>query len=595
MFKINKERLVFDIVNKENNSRMINVACIVGESVEVTYMIDKEKVKALIPHFDNIETLFDMLADIFMCETINDSDKSAIQNIIRIIEDTHDLKINITDNTIHDTDCLMGSDSIIPGDISIPTMFIQPYENIPGIIPGLSFMGSNSNSSKTENIEEVTSRKSKTQLTFEDVVGMDEVKDKLNDVIRQFKQAEKFKAWNIKPIKGILLYGPSGTGKSYIAEAFANEIDAEFFPLSSADIMSKYLGESGKAIRAKFEEARMHELSLIYIDEVDSIATKRDGGENNKERNATLNELLVQMASPENDNIVMVFATNMLDLLDPAFLRSGRCDFKIEVSLPDFKTRKGILELNSKGRPLADDVDFDKIARNMSGMNCADMSHVANEAARLALKEDKDAIEMCDFEKALEEMICGPKSKNKALTDKEKEITAIHETGHLFANEFYKVNKTKKISILPRGSALGFVLHTNEDEDDKFLQSKTEMLNMINVLLAGRAAEELFFGEITTGASNDLEKANKLATAMVCKYGFVKELGLSTFNTNNPMTINLIQKHIDEILNECYAMTMEMLQSNKSAMKRFAEILKLREEMDGDEIAGILYSAHQSC
>ena len=595
MFKINKERLVFDIVNKENNSTMINVACIVGESVEVTYMIDKEKVKALIPHFDNIETLFDMLADIFMMETINDNDKSAIQDIMRVIEYTYNLKINITDSTIYGIEYLteLDSNSMIHIDMNLPPMFIQPYENIPGMLSG--FISTNDNTRKKDDKISTSPRKSKTNLTFEDVVGMEEVKDKLNDVIRQFKQAEKFKAWNIKPIKGILLYGPSGTGKSYIAEAFANEIDAEFFPLSSADIMSKYLGESGKAIRAKFEEARMHELSLIYIDEVDSIATKRDGGENNKERNATLNELLVQMASPENDNIVMVFATNMLDLLDPAFLRSGRCDFKIEVSLPDFKARKGILELNSKGRPLADDVDFDKIARNMSGMNCADMSHVANEAARLALKEDKDVIEMHDFEKALEEMICGPKSKNKALTDKEKEITAIHETGHLFVNEFYKVNKTKKISILPRGSALGFVLYANEDEDDKFLQSKTEMLNMINVLLAGRAAEELFFGEITTGASNDLEKANKLATAMVCKYGFVKELGLSTFNTNNPMTINLIQKHIDEILNECYATTMEILQSNKSSMKRFAEILKLREEMDGEEIAGILYSAQNMC
>ena len=433
--------------------------------------------------------------------------------------------------------------------------------------------------------EEVEGKR--TNLTFNDVVGMDEVKEKLNDVIDQFKNIEKYKAWNIKPIRGILLYGPSGTGKSFISEAFANEIDAKFFPLSSADIMSKYLGESGKAIRKKFEEARKHPLSIIYIDEVDSIAAKRDGHENNKERNATLNELLVQMASPMNENIVMVFATNMLDLLDPAFLRSGRCDFKIEVPLPDFECRKGILELNSKNRPLADDVDFDKIARNMSGMNCADMSQVANEAARMALKANKDCIEQSDFEKAFEEMVCGAKSKTKRINDKEKDIVAIHETGHLFANEIYKVNKTKKISILPRGTTLGFVLHANEDEDDKFLNTREELLNRIKVSLAGRAAEEVFFGDITTGAHNDLEKANKIATSMVCDYAFVDELGLSIFdlkNINNLSSMNRIQAHIDKILLDCYNEVITMIQFNKDKIRQFADILKEKEEMNIDEI-----------
>ena len=429
----------------------------------------------------------------------------------------------------------------------------------------------------------------RTTLTFDDVVGMHEVKDKLRDVIDQFKNAEKYKAWNIKPIKGILLYGPSGTGKSYISEAFANEIDAKFFPLSSADIISKYLGESGKSIRSKFEEARKHPLSIIYIDEVDSIAAKRDGSENNKERNATLNELLVQMASPENDNVIMIFATNMLDLLDPAFLRSGRCDFKIEVSLPDFDCRKGILEINSKGRPLAEDVDFEKIARNMSGMNCADMAVVANEAARKALKAGKDVIEAEDFDKAFEEMVCGAKSETKRLGEKEKDIVSIHETGHLFANEIYKVNKTKKISILPRGTTLGFVMHANEEEDDKFLQSKEELMNRIRVSLAGRAAEEVFFGDVTTGAANDLEKANSVVEAMICNYGLVAELGLSTFNLNNPMVIGLIQEYKNKILDKCYKDVIKMVVENKEKMREFADVLKEKEEMTGAEIEEILY------
>ena len=472
------------------------------------------------------------------------------------------------------------------------------FKNLTPLTPNNLFMGDDIfmadmdnfmfGSKKPEKKKEESKKKNRTSLTFDDVVGMHEVKEKLQDVIAQFKNAEKYKAWNIKPIKGILLHGPSGTGKSYISEAFANEIDAEFFPLSSADIISKYLGESGKSIRSKFEEARKHPLSIIYIDEVDSIAAKRDGSENNKERNATLNELLVQMASPENDNIVMIFATNMIDLLDPAFLRSGRCDFKIEVSLPDFDCRKGILELNSKGRPLGEDVDFDKLARNMSGMNCADMAVVANEAARIALKADKEQIDMEDFERAFEEMICGAKSKTKRINDREKSIVAIHETGHLFANELFKVNKTKKISILPRGSALGFVMHVNEDEDDKFLSSKEELMNRIRVCLAGRAAEEIFFGDVTTGASNDLEKANNLVEAMICNYGLVEELGLSTFNLNNPFVINLIQKYKTELLNECYDDVIKMVILNKEKMEAFAEVLKEKEEMNLEEIYEVL-------
>lgn len=428
----------------------------------------------------------------------------------------------------------------------------------------------------------------RTSLTFNDVVGMDEVKDKLNDVILQVKNYDKYKAWDIKPIRGILLHGPSGTGKSYISEAFANEIDAEFFPLSTADILHKYLGESAKRIRAKFEEARKCKLAILYIDEIDAIASKRDSFDSNKEKNATLNELLVQMSSPENDNIIMIFATNMIDLLDPAFLRSGRCDFKIEVPLPDYECRKGILELNSKNRPISENVDFEKIARNMSGMNCADVAHIANEAARIAIKHDKESIDVDDFNKAFEEMICGAKSKTKRLNEKEKEIVAVHETGHLLANEFYKVNKVKKISILPRGNTLGFVLHVNEENEDKFLNSQNDLLNQIKVCLAGRAAEELFFGDITTGASNDLEKATKIATDMAAKYGFVKELGLSTFNLNNPNVIQTIQPHIDSILSDCYADIMNVMVHNKETIKHFSNILKDKEEMNGEEIKDVL-------
>ena len=591
-----KNRLGFNII--KGNTMLVGVNCIEDEGSYVVYSDIYEDFKhKYCTAAMTLEHVLEGLNELFICGVV-ELDMAAVKESMSIIKNTLGLNVKyITDTFNEFKEDNKDNDKLIN---ATPIFYAEEYDRLSsifknkGMVVGklpkfeeeqsarkVQFSSMHGTSGNKYNDEEEVEGK-RTNLTFNDVVGMDEVKEKLNDVIDQFKNIEKYKAWNIKPIRGILLYGPSGTGKSFISEAFANEIDAKFFPLSSADIMSKYLGESGKAIRTKFEEARKHPLSIIYIDEVDSIAAKRDGHENNKERNATLNELLVQMASPMNENIVMVFATNMLDLLDPAFLRSGRCDFKIEVPLPDFECRKGILELNSKNRPLADDVDFDKIARNMSGMNCADMSQVANEAARMALKANKDCIEQSDFEKAFEEMVCGAKSKTKRINDKEKDIVAIHETGHLFANEIYKVNKTKKISILPRGTTLGFVLHANEDEDDKFLNTREELLNRIRVSLAGRAAEEVFFGDITTGAHNDLEKANKIATSMVCDYAFVDELGLSIFdlkNINNLSSMNRIQAHIDKILLDCYNEVITMIQFNKDKIRQFANILKEKEEM----------------
>ena len=596
-----KNRLGFNIL--KGNTMLVGVNCIEDEGSYVVYSDIYEDFKhKYCTAAMTLEHVLEGLNELFICGVV-ELDMAAVKESMSIIKNTLGLNVKYIIDTFNEfKEDNKDNDKLIN---ATPIFYAEEYDRLSsifknkGMVVGklpkfeeeqpvrkVQLSSMYGTSGNKDNDEEKVEGK-RTNLTFNDVVGMDEVKEKLNDVIDQFKNIEKYKAWNIKPIRGILLYGPSGTGKSFISEAFANEIDAKFFPLSSADIMSKYLGESGKAIRTKFEEARKHPLSIIYIDEVDSIAAKRDGHENNKERNATLNELLVQMASPMNENIVMVFATNMLDLLDPAFLRSGRCDFKIEVPLPDFECRKGILELNSKNRPLADDVDFDKIARNMSGMNCADMSQVANEAARMALKANKDCIEQSDFEKAFEEMVCGAKSKTKRINDKEKDIVAIHETGHLFANEIYKVNKTKKISILPRGTTLGFVLHANEDEDDKFLNTREELLNRIRVSLAGRAAEEVFFGDITTGAHNDLEKANKIATSMVCDYAFVDELGLSIFdlkNINNLSSMNRIQAHIDKILLDCYNEVITMIQFNKDKIRQFANILKEKEEMNIDEI-----------
>ena len=597
-------RLVFNVLDNVGVVLM-NVKCIEGEGLTIFIHEEYEQFcEAYTTTAKNVFELLNGLHDVFKIKGNVNTNMDVILTTLHFISgEPFNLGIDYLEDTLYGKAEDKGEsydslDDILESFFSSGqlnggtgnSLLPAEAEDYASSIFG-SFGSFGSSNKKGKNEEKPTEKPKRTSLTFDDVVGMEEVKDKLQDVIRQFKQAEKYKAWNIKPIRGILFYGPSGTGKSYIAEAFANEIDAVFYPLSTADIMSKYLGESGKAIRAKFEEARKHPLSIIYIDEVDAIAAKRDGSENSKERNATLNELLVQMASPENDNILMLFATNMLDLLDPAFLRSGRCDFKLEVSLPDYECRKGILELNSKGRPLADDVDFAKLAKNMSGMNCADMAQVANEAARMALKNDKEQIEMCDFEQAFEEMICGLQTKTKHLSDLEKDYVALHETGHLLANELYKVNKTKKISILPRGTTLGFVMHVNEENNDKWLHSKEELMNQIKVCLAGRAAEDVFYGDVTTGASNDLEKANKIATNMVTQYAFVDELGLSTFDMRNPFTLNIVQQHVDKILKDAYAEVKNMVIENKEKIRDFADVLKEKEEMTYDEIEEALYGS----
>lgn len=441
---------------------------------------------------------------------------------------------------------------------------------------------------KSEQIVDVNDKEGK--LTFDSIIGMNEVKEKLYDVIDQFNNPDLYKAWKVKPIKSILFYGPPGTGKSYISEALANELskDVKFIKTSCGELIDKYLGQTGKNIIKLFEDARKAKFAVLYLDEVDALASKRSSDDNNKERNSALNELLIQMANPENENVFMIFATNMLDLLDPAFLRSGRCDFKIEIPLPDFECRKGILELNSKGRPLADDVDFAKLARNMSGMNCADMTNVANEAARRALKAKKQYIEQIDFENAFEEMICGVKSETTKLDPHEKDVVAVHETGHLLANEVYDLDKTKKISILPRGNTLGYVLHANEEQDDKFLQTERELLDRVKMVLAGRAAEDLIFGEITTGSSDDLQKANRIVKNMVYKYGFAESFGLRIVDERVREDLSVANEIVNRVLKDCYAEVKMMLREHKDILISFSELLKDREEMNAEEIYAVL-------
>lgn len=419
---------------------------------------------------------------------------------------------------------------------------------------------------------------------FSDVVGMDKIKERLNDVIHQFKNEEQYEKWNIEPIRAILLYGPSGTGKSFIAEALSNEIDAEFIKYSASDIFHQYVGESEAAVRKLFDEARNRNCkTVIFIDEVDAVANKRTK-DDKACKNSTLNELLVQMSSPDNQNIFMIFATNMFEMLDPAFLRSGRVDFKIEVGLPDYNMRKEILELYSKNRPLDDDVDLAAIAKDMSGKNCADVKLVANEAARSALKQHKDKISQKHFKDAYKEMIVGLPDKNRNFESKERHITAIHETGHLLANILLDNNtEIKSVSILPRGSVLGYV-HSEDKNMDKYLDTKTGLFNQIKQLLAGRAAEELMLGEITTGAANDLEVANNIARNMVVKYGMSDEFGFVIDDGYDVISKEKATTVVRNMLDDCYEDVKELLKENIEMLVRISEELEDKEELNESEI-----------
>lgn len=469
---------------------------------------------------------------------------------------------------------------------------IDRNDSIPAFITG-SFsnpFGVPFNKNKNDYDDSNNNTKKHSTHKFEDVIGMDKVKDKLYDVIDQFKNFEKYKKWQVKPIKAVLLYGSPGTGKTYISEALANEIDAEFEQLNISDIFQKYIGESEKVIRDLFEDARKREgNTVIFLDEIDSIAKKRHSGESAEARNSILNELLAQMSNSNNDKIFLIFATNVIKLLDPAFLRSGRVDFKIEVPLPDINARKGILELNSKKRPMAEDVDLYAIAKDMSGRNCADVELVANEAARRALKAGKECVEQEDFINAYEEQVVGSPDKDRNFEEFERKLAAVHEVGHLITNHYLCEHRTiKRISILPRGGMLGFV-HYENSAVDKYLSTKKELVNNIISVLAGRAAEEVIYGKdnVTTGASNDIEVANDYARSLVTEYGMDEEFGFVTPYKDDLLTEAKATKRVKQILEECYNTAIDFILMHKDEVEHISELLLANEELDEEEIQSV--------
>ena len=369
------------------------------------------------------------------------------------------------------------------------------------------------------------------KTTFADVAGADEAIEELQEIKDFLENPAKFQAVGAKIPKGVLLYGPPGTGKTLLARAVAGEAGVPFYSISGSDFVEMFVGVGASRVRDLFEQAKANAPAIVFIDEIDAVGRHRGAGMGggHDEREQTLNQLLVEMDGFDvKGGVILIAATNRPDILDPALLRPGRFDRQIVVDRPDLEGRKGILRVHGKGKPLAEDVDLDVIARRTPGFTGADLANVLNEAALLTARQGNDLITMLVLEESIDRVMAGPERKSRVMSDKEKKIIAYHEGGHaLVAHALPNSDPVHKITILPRGRALGYTMTL--PTEDKFLTTRSEMIDQLAVLLGGRTAEELVFHEPTTGAANDIEKATAISRAMITEYGMSERLGARKF------------------------------------------------------------------
>lgn len=420
-------------------------------------------------------------------------------------------------------------------------------------------------------------------VTFEDIAGMKEVKREVQEAMDLFRDKERYEKMGVtSKMNNILLSGSPGAGKTLMVKAMSNELDLPLFQ-SSGEFTDKYVGQGAKNVKTLFEEARKYAPSIIFIDEAEQVGRKRTGDGNNSERESATAELLNQLDGfATTDDVIVILATNLPDTLDEALLR--RMSKKIHITDPDFETRKGILEINAKNKPMDESCDLDKIARNLSGLNGGIIANIMNQAGILAVRKGLDKITQVELEEAFEREVTGLKSETKRLNERDKEIVAHHESSHAILAHMLKSEKIQKISILPRtGSTLGFVFYANEEENDKFLSTKEELLNDIVVALGGRAGEEITFGRVTGGCSNDLEKATRIAETMVTRLGMSDTFGLASMSSKDGFMREKVVAEVNEILNECYNKAKSILEKNKNLLTRLAEVLIDKEEMNLDD------------
>ena len=445
--------------------------------------------------------------------------------------------------------------------------------------------------------------KSADGIRFDDVAGEEEAKENLAEIVEYLHNPEKYREVGANMPKGVLLVGPPGTGKTMLAKAVAGEANVPFFSISGSEFVEMFVGMGASKVRDLFKQAKEKAPCIVFIDEIDAIGKKRQGNVmGNDEREQTLNQLLTEMDGFEGNNgVIILAATNQPDALDPALTRPGRFDRRVPVELPDLKGREEILKVHAKKIKLADNVDFNKIARMASGASGAELANIVNEAALRAVRNGRKIVEEADLEESIEVVIAGYQKKNAILTDHEKHIVAYHEIGHaLVAAKQTNSAPVQKITIVPRTSgALGYTMQV--DEGNHYLMTKDELINKIATLTGGRAAEELIFGSITTGASNDIEQATKLARAMITRYGMSDEfdmvaletvtnqyLGGDTSLACSADTQREIDREVVELVKTQHEKALKILTDNREKLDELAKHLYEKETITGEEFMSIL-------
>ena len=471
----------------------------------------------------------------------------------------------------------------------------------------MNTMGGDMN--KTLNFGKINAKKQqdqKSKTTFEQVAGADEEKEELSEMVDFLKCPEKFSTLGARIPKGVLLVGPPGTGKTLLARAVAGEANVPFFSISGSDFVEMYVGVGASRVRDLFDQAKKDAPSVIFIDEIDAVGRHRGAGMGggHDEREQTLNQLLVEMDGFEkNQGVIVIAATNRPDILDPALLRPGRFDRQVRVGYPDTKGREAILKVHSKNKPLAPDVDLRVIANSTVGFVGADLENLLNEAALLAARRNKKAITMAEIEEATVKVIVGTEKKSHKMSDKEKKLTAYHEAGHAISTYYLETqDPVRQVSIIPRGTAGGYTMSV--PTEDKSYKTKNGMLDDIVVLLGGRVAEKLVLGDISTGASNDIERATKLAKSMVTEYGMSDRIGPVSYSSGSGEVFlgrdyghakdyseafaQEIDEEISAIIHNGYDRTEKILTDHMDKLHELAQYLIKYEKIDGEKFAKLM-------
>ena len=443
-------------------------------------------------------------------------------------------------------------------------------------------------------------------VTFTDVAGVEEAKTELEEVVEFLKYPERFLSLGAKIPKGVLLVGQPGTGKTLLARAVAGEAGVPFFHISGSEFVEMFVGVGAARVRDLFDQAKRNSPCIVFVDEIDAVGRHRGAGlgGGHDEREQTLNQILVEMDGFEpNNNVIVLAATNRPDILDPALLRPGRFDRRVTLDLPDIKGREAILKVHSAGKPIAPEVTLDNLAKETPGFSGADLANLVNEAAILAARANKKSIFMTEFEEAVDRIVAGPERKSRIISPREKEMTAYHEAGHaLVAHALPHADRVHKISIVSRGNMGG---HTSLlPDEDRYLWTKNQFGDMLSVMMGGRVAEEMIFSEVTTGASNDIERATKVALSMVKRYGMSESLGPRTFGKVQEMVFlgreiseerdygDKIAEEIDDevriLIKLAYERAQEILVTNKPKLVLLSEYLIEHETISGDNMARLL-------